>query len=117
MIGKHIIYEYFVFSLKFCAYDICLIPLVIVNGINFCASFQEWSWTQKSEWGGKYKINSSANIAILLNSAMTSRGDKVNIMPESSSSKRFYALVDIDKDEELLTDYKAYDTVWKEVGL
>jgi hypothetical protein len=48
---------------------------------------------------------------------MKSRGDKVNIMPENSSSKKFYALVDIDKDEELLTDYKSYDTVWKEVGL
>jgi len=84
---------------------------------NIYLLIREWSWTQKSKWGGKYKINSSANIAILLNSAMKSRGDKVNIMPENSSSKKFYALVDIDKDEELLTDYKAYDTVWKEVGL
>ena len=48
---------------------------------------------------------------------MKSRGDKVNIMPETSYSKKFFALVDIEKDEELLTDYKAYDTVWKEVGL
>ena len=30
----------------------------------------------------------------------------MNIMPENSSSKKFYALVDIEKDEELLTDYK-----------
>ena len=98
------------FPPKFCAYDMSYFALTNQTS-------PSCSWTQKSEWGGKYKINSSANIAILLNSAMKSRGDEVNIMPENSSSKKFYALVDIDKDEELLTDYKSYDTVWKEVGL
>jgi hypothetical protein len=41
----------------------------------------------------------------------------MNVNPLSSISSLFYALRDIKKGEELLTDYDVYDTVWEEVGL
>ena len=41
----------------------------------------------------------------------------MNVNPESSYSSKFYALRDIMKGEELLTDYGVYDTRWGKVGL
>jgi hypothetical protein len=55
------------------------------------------------------------NISILLNGAGYIH--EMNVKPLSSISSLFYALRDIKKGEELLTDYDAYDTVWEEVGL
>jgi hypothetical protein len=76
----------------------------------------DWSWTQKATTDGKYKLFSAMNISILLNGADSIY--EVNVKPSSSiSSSRFYALRDIKKGEELLTDYDVYDTVWEEVGL
>jgi hypothetical protein len=75
----------------------------------------DWSWTQKTSRDGEYKIFSAMNISILLNGADYMH--ELNVKPLSNISSRFYALRDIKKGEELLTDYDAYDTVWEEVGL
>ena len=75
----------------------------------------DWSWTQKTSSDGKYKLFSAMNISILLNGAGYIH--EMNVKPLSSISSLFYALRDIKKGEELLTDYDAYDTVWEEVGL
>mmetsp|Transcript_26426 Transcript_26426/g.48625 ORF Transcript_26426/g.48625 Transcript_26426/m.48625 type:complete len:392 (+) Transcript_26426:53-1228(+) len=74
----------------------------------------DWSWTQQTEKNGKYKIFSAMNISVLLNG-----GDETvyNLNPTSKTSSKMYATRDINKDEELLTDYDIYDTVWDEVGL
>jgi hypothetical protein len=55
------------------------------------------------------------NISVLFNGAK--RYPQMNVNPLSSISSLFYALCDIKKGEELLTDYDVYDTVWEEVGL
>ena len=77
--------------------------------------FIDWSWTQKTSSDGKYKIFSAMNISVLFNGAK--RYPQMNVNPLSSISSLFYALRDIKKGEELLTDYDSYDTVWEEVGL
>ena len=75
----------------------------------------DWTWTQKDKYDNeKYNIYSSMNIAILCNGG----NDKtININPNNDTSSKMYALRDIMKDEELLTDYEMYDTVWDQVGL
>ena len=75
----------------------------------------DWTWTQRVEDGGRFKIFSSINISILCNAGDSE--DEINVNPRSDTSSLFYALRDIKKDEELLTDYYIYDTVWDEVGL
>lgn len=77
--------------------------------------FIDWTWTQKTSSDGKYKIFSAMNISILFNGADDIH--EMNVNPLSSISSLFYALRDIKKGEELLTDYDSYDTVWEEVGL
>jgi len=74
----------------------------------------DWCWTQRTEARGKYQIFSSMNISVLLNG-----GDEKdqNVNPISSTDTKMYAARDIKKDEELLTDYDIYDTVWGKVGL
>ena len=74
--------------------------------------FSEWTWTQQTEKGGPYKIFTAFNISILMNSSKAP-----NTMPKSSYSSKMYALRDIKKDEEILTDYKIYPTKWEKVGL
>jgi len=71
----------------------------------------DWSWTQKLEKNGQYKIFSAMNISILMN------GGVPNISPRNDFSSKMVAIRDIQKDEELLMDYETYDTVWDEVGL
>lgn len=70
--------------------------------------FSEWTWTQQTEKGGPYKIFTAFNISILMNSSKAP-----NTMPKSSYSSKMYALRDIKKDEEILTDYKIYPTKWE----
>ncbi len=72
----------------------------------------EWTWTQKDEKKGPYKIFTALNISILMNGS-----SHPNTMPKSSYSSIMYALRDIKKDEEILTDYKVYPTLWEKVGL
>ena len=75
----------------------------------------DWTWTQKDKYDNeKYNIYSSMNIAILCNGG----NDKtININANNDTSSKMYALRDIMKDEELLSDYEMYDTVWNRVGL
>ena len=75
----------------------------------------DWTWTQKDKYDiEKYNIYSSMNIAILCNGG----NDKtININANNDTSSKMYALRDIMKDEELLSDYEMYDTVWNRVGL
>ena len=74
--------------------------------------FSEWTWTQQTEKGGPYKIFTAFNISILMN------GSKhANTMPPNSYSSKMYATRDIKKDEEILTEYSIYPTLWKKVGL
>jgi len=75
----------------------------------------EWTWTQKLEENGKHRIFAAINISIFLNGETDV--EDVNINPESSTSSKFYATRDIGKGEELITNYKMYDTKWAEVGL
>ena len=72
----------------------------------------EWTWTQRKKKDGPYKIFTAFNISILMNGS-----NKPNTMPKVGHSSRMYALRDIKKDEEILTDYKIYPTLWDEVGL
>ena len=74
----------------------------------------DWSWVQKTEENDEYKLFSAINISIFFNG-----GNKrtVNVNPPSGASSKFYALRDINKDEELLTDYGIYDNNWKAAGL
>lgn len=74
--------------------------------------FSEWTWTQPTEKGGPYKIFTAFNISILMNGS-----SEPNTMPKSSYSSIMYALRDIKKDEEILTDYEVYPTLWRKVGL
>ncbi|KAL7527309.1 hypothetical protein ACHAXR_003651 [Thalassiosira sp. AJA248-18] len=72
----------------------------------------EWPWTQQTE-DGTFRIFSAINISVLFNGS----SEAANINPTSSPSSKFYATRDIKRGEELLYDYRIYDTVWHKVGL
>ena len=74
----------------------------------------DWSWTQKTEKDGEYQIFSTPNISGLFNGG---NGDQINANPPTQYSKKFYAMRDIQRGEELITDYHVYPTDWKAVGL
>lgn len=77
-------------------------------------SLVDWSWTQSTSENGELELFSAPNISVLLNG---SSGKTVNINPKTGYSSKFYALRDIKKGEELVTDYDVYETNWKAVGL
>mmetsp|Transcript_5380 Transcript_5380/g.9207 ORF Transcript_5380/g.9207 Transcript_5380/m.9207 type:complete len:299 (+) Transcript_5380:56-952(+) len=79
----------------------------------------DWHWMQKLKEGGKYFMLAGLNISSLMNSGGKEFGPGrlPNALPESSTSGKFYATRDIEKSEEILTDYDMYYTNWKEVGL
>lgn len=72
----------------------------------------EWTWTQQMKQYGPYTIRTAFNISVLMNSSPTP-----NVMPKDGYSSKFYALRDIEKDEEILTDYKIYPTRYDLVGM
>ena len=74
--------------------------------------FAEWTWTQPTERGGPYKLFTAFNISILMNSSTNP-----NTMPKNKYHTKMYATRDINKDEEILTDYNIYPTKWEKVGL
>ena len=74
----------------------------------------EWSWTQQLEEGGPMKILTSINISILMNMGAP---EQINAVPKSSTSSVFYAIRDIKKGEEILTDYDIYETRFDLAGL
>ena len=83
----------------------------------------EWAWTQqlsnddddeeedKAE-ESKMWILLDLNIAALMNSS-----DEPNVAPRSNRHTKFYALRDIDVDEEIIQDYSLYNVDWVAVGL
>ena len=64
---------------------------------------------------GSYKIYTAMNIAVLTNGAMNE--GEANVNPESGASSNAYALRDIKKGDELITDYDVYESRWNDVGL
>ena len=74
----------------------------------------DWSWTQKTEKDGEYHVFSTPNISGLFNGG---ERDQINVNPPTHYSKKFYATRDIQRGEELITDYHVYHTDWKAVGL
>jgi hypothetical protein len=83
----------------------------------------EWAWTQQlsnddddddgdEEQDEKMWILLDLNIAALMNSS-----DEPNVAPRSNRHTKFYALRDIDVDEEILQDYSLYNVDWVAVGL
>lgn len=74
----------------------------------------DWTWTQKTEEDGAFKIFSAINISILFNSGGSTSS---NVNPRSSTSSKFYATREVAMGEELLCTYGLYDTVWRKVGL
>lgn len=85
----------------------------------------EWAWTQQltsndddddddnnKEHDEKMWILLDLNIAALMNSS-----DEPNAAPRSNRHTKFYALRDIDVDEEILQDYSLYNVDWVAVGL
>jgi len=75
-----------------------------------------WCWHQEDKEGDLH-IFCSMNIAILMNEGR--RKTKRNVGPKTADDyeSKFYALRDIQKDEEILMDYGTYETDWKKVGL
>lgn len=86
---------------------------------DFACDTTDWNWMQKHEEDGPYFMHASIDISMLMNSGGLEFGDvaRFNTMPESTTSGRFHALRDIEKGEEVLTDYDAYYTNWSDVGL
>ncbi|KAL7543106.1 hypothetical protein ACHAXR_012673 [Thalassiosira sp. AJA248-18] len=80
---------------------------------NRACDMVDWTWTQQSDEDGEFHIFSAINISVLHNGAT----EAANVNPTSSTSSKFYATRDINRGEELLTDYGWYDTVWDDVGL
>jgi len=83
----------------------------------------EWSWTMKR--GHSTILVSAMDISILLNGGDNGEfnGGRLyecrdcNVNPKSSASSKFFAVQNIAKGAELLTDYRIYDSHWYEVGL
>lgn len=74
----------------------------------------EWTWTQDVTGDGEYLLCLNLGDGAFFNSG----GDKYsNIAPKTSTDLDFYALRDIEVDEELFYDYELYETHWSEFGL
>eukprot|EP00584_Thalassiosira_punctigera_P017928 CAMPEP_0172565214 /NCGR_PEP_ID=MMETSP1067-20121228/107392_1 /TAXON_ID=265564 ORGANISM="Thalassiosira punctigera, Strain Tpunct2005C2" /NCGR_SAMPLE_ID=MMETSP1067 /ASSEMBLY_ACC=CAM_ASM_000444 /LENGTH=77 /DNA_ID=CAMNT_0013356049 /DNA_START=54 /DNA_END=283 /DNA_ORIENTATION=+ len=58
----------------------------------------DWTWTQKLDEDGEYRIFSALDISALHNGG---RGADANVNPKLPTSSKFYATRDIKKDEEL----------------
>ena len=86
---------------------------------NFACDTTDWHWMQQLEEGGEYYMLGGINISSLMNSGGKEfgPGKMPNALPKSSTSGKFYATRDIEKGEEILTDYDTYYTNWSEVGL
>ncbi len=79
----------------------------------------DWHWMQMKHEDDDYHMVAALDISVLMNSGGEEFGPgrTPNIMPEDKYSGRQFALRDIEKDEEILTDYDAYYTNWSLVGL
>ena len=79
----------------------------------------DWHWMQMKYEGDNYHMVGALDISVLMNSGGEEFGSEraPNVLPESEYSGKQFAVRDIAKDEEILTDYDAYWTEWSEVGL
>ncbi|KAL7554848.1 hypothetical protein ACHAWF_018393 [Thalassiosira exigua] len=72
----------------------------------------DWCWTQEN-LDGRYRVYCSLNVSILINSSKK----EANVNPKSSRSSKYYALRDIEENEELIMYYGVYKTDYDIVGL
>jgi len=86
---------------------------------DFACDCTDWHWMQMKYDGDDYHMVAALDISVLMNSGGEEFGPgrTPNVLPEDKYSGRQFALRDIEKDEEILTDYDAYWTEWSEVGL
>ena len=87
---------------------------------DFACDTTDWHWMQKIEEDGPNYMFAGINISSLMNSGgdeFIGMDRKPNALPKSSTDGAFYATRDINKGEEILTDYDMYYTNWKLVGL
>ena len=74
----------------------------------------QWCWTQKLEAGGPHVLLCELNISALMNGG---GGDGINVGPNNSTSRSFYAKKDIEKGKESLMNYRLVPGNWAAVGL
>ena len=88
---------------------------------NLACDVTDWHWMQMKYKGDDYHMVGAMDISLLMNAGGPEWGDVdqklVNVLPRSKYSGRQYATRDIEMGEEILTDYDAYYTNWKLVGL
>mmetsp|Transcript_26137 Transcript_26137/g.52539 ORF Transcript_26137/g.52539 Transcript_26137/m.52539 type:complete len:305 (+) Transcript_26137:254-1168(+) len=86
---------------------------------DFACDCTDWHWMQMKHEGDDYHMVAALDISVLMNSGGEEFGPgrTPNVLPEDKYSGKQFALRDIVKDEEILTDYDAYWTDWSEVGL
>jgi len=76
----------------------------------------DWNWTQRLEDGGPLRMIVNLNIAAMMNSGGYG-ADEANVLPRNPTSFEYYATRDIAEGEEILMDYKSFETNWAGVGL
>ena len=88
---------------------------------NYACSVMDWQWTQliRDADGESFKLYLGLDIASLMNGSARRGKLKAtpNVLPKRETSMKYYALRDIAKDEEILTDYDFFETKWRNVGL
>ncbi len=88
---------------------------------NLACDVTDWHWMQMKYKGDEYHMVGAMDISLLMNAGGPEWGDVdqklVNVLPRSKYSGMQYATRDIEMGEEILTDYDAYYTNWKLVGL
>ena len=78
----------------------------------------QWCWTQKLEAGGPHVLLCELNIASLMNGGGWGGDDNINVGPNNSTSRLFYAKKDIEKGKEILMNYgMGSQAEWAAVGL
>lgn len=86
---------------------------------NYACSVMDWQWTQWTNDDAGIKLFLGLDISSLMNGS--ARRGKLegtpNVLPKRKTSMNYYALRDIGKDEEILTDYDFFETKWRDVGL
>lgn len=77
----------------------------------------DWHWMQRLEENGKLRLVLALNISSLMNSGDYGGTKNNNVNPKSATSQAFYAIRDIKRGDEILTEYDIYEINWKKVGL
>merc|ERR1712087_417576 len=67
----------------------------------YACDIMDWQWTQQTEEGGPLKLYLGLDIATLMNGYNHKFSETIpNILPKNITSMDYYALRDIQKDEE-----------------